>query len=95
MHESLFELLELPDGRWCVARIATTNPGLVAGSFALDPTASDTTATEPAPPDATDVPADDPVGIFPTRDEAERAIDRATPAPTAPLAPFARWLSSP
>ena len=90
MHESLFELLELPDGRWCVARIATTNPGLVAGSFALDPAIS-----EPAPPDAPDGPADDPVGIFPTRDEAERAIDRATPAPAAPLAPFARWLSSP
>lgn len=87
MQDTPFELLELPDGRWCVARIVASGTGLIAGSFAaLDPQA--------AAPDAPAVPADDPVGIFPTRDEAERAIDRATPVPSSPLAPFARWLMS-
>lgn len=78
MHASLFSLLELPDGRWCVARIAATGSSLIAGSFA---------ALGPPDPGA----PDDPVGVFDTRDEAERAIDRAAPS-SSPLAPFAPWL---
>jgi hypothetical protein len=63
MHASPFELLELPNGKWCVARLSTS------------------------------VPADgDPVGFYDSRDEAELAIMRASPAARSPLAPFAQWL---
>lgn len=90
MQTCSFELLELPNGRWCVARIAASDADLVAGSFAAP-------AHQPATdaPAASPTPGTDPVGIFATRDDAERAIDRATPAPASPLAPFARWLSAP
>ncbi|MBX9862660.1 MAG: hypothetical protein K2Y42_07890 [Hyphomicrobium sp.] len=71
MTSTPFELLELPDGRWCVARIASAASTLVAGSFALLETRADPAPTQP--------PAD-PVGIFPTRDAAELAIQRAVPA---------------
>jgi hypothetical protein len=65
-----FELLELPDGRWCVARIASAAGALIAGSFApFEPLVA--CGTDPAP---------GPVGIFPTRDAAELAIQRAVPA---------------
>lgn len=90
MQTCSFELLELPDGRWCVARIAASETGLVAGSFAAPGHQADTEASAASP-----TPGHDPVGIFATRDAAERAIDRATPAPASPLAPFARWLSAP
>ena len=69
MTSTPFELLELPDGRWCVARIASAASTLVAGSFALLETRAD-----PAPAQ----PPADPVGIFPTRDAAELAILRCT-----------------
>lgn len=78
---SAFELLELPDGRCYVARpAACRETGLVAGSFAQIETA-DTSAIAP-------------VGVYPSRNEAELAIQPAAPAPTpaAPLAPFAAWL---
>lgn len=65
MHMDPFELLELPDGRWCVACLAA-NAASVAGH--------------------------DPVGFYASRDEAELAIQRATPGRHAPLAPFAAWL---
>lgn len=82
MHASPFQLLELPDGRWCVARIAETAGALVAGSFApLAPHAACASLARTS----------DPVGIFPTRDEAERAIQRDLPA-QPPLSPFAAWL---
>lgn len=79
MHASPFQLLELPDGRWCVARIAETAGALVAGSFA------------PLAPSASLARTSDRVGIFPTRDEAERAIQRGLPA-QPPLSSFAAWL---
>jgi|JRYL01.1.fsa_nt_gb hypothetical protein len=75
---SPFELLDLPDGRCYVARPASAAPTLVAGSFAR---------IETAPQDA------GPVGVYPSRDEAELAIQRAAPSPLGPLAPFAAWLS--
>lgn len=81
MHASPFQLLELPDGRWCVARIAHAAGALIAGSFAPLERGS----AETAPPS-------DPVGIFPSRDQAELAIQRGSSAPPAPLAPFAAWL---
>jgi len=65
MPNDIFELLELPNGRWCVARM--TDP-------------------EPA------VPGPDPVGFYDTRDEAEQAISRSSPARHGALAPFARWM---
>jgi hypothetical protein len=84
MHASPFELLELPDGRWCVARIAQAAGALIAGSFApMEPRAR----AAPAAGDAAD-----PVGVYASRDEAERAIQRKLPAPPAPLSPFAAWL---
>lgn len=83
MHASPFELLELPDGRWCVARIASAASTLIAGSFApLEPHAHAATAGS----------ASGPVGIFPTRDAAELAIQRAAPSPSAPIGPLAAWL---
>lgn len=83
---SPFELLELPDGRCCVARTAATEATLVAGSFArLDPKAGDLLP---------DGPGACPVGVHASRDDAEIAILRASPAPnpSAPLASFAPWL---
>jgi hypothetical protein len=85
MHASPFELLELPDGRWCVARFASAAGALIAGSFApLDARSRNTPSGGGAP--------QDPVGIFPSRDEAELAIQRETPVSPSPLAPFAAWL---
>lgn len=82
MHASPFELLELPDGRWYVAKPATSSsPALVAGSFAR---------LEPAP-EANSL-AQTPVGSYGSREEAERAIQRDARAPGDPLAPFAKWL---
>ena len=75
-----FELLELPDGRCCVARPATCNETtLIAGSFARIETA--------------DTGAPTPVGVYASRSEAELAIQRAAPPPSAddPLAVFAAW----
>lgn len=67
MTSTIFELLELPDGRWCVARIAAAAGSLIAGSFApLEPHAHVATAG----------PAPDPVGIFPSREAAEIAVQR-------------------
>jgi len=86
MPASPFELLELPDGRCCVARTAATETTLVAGSFArLDPKGDDLL------PDGAGV---SPVGVYASRDDAEIAILRASPAPkpSAPLASFAPWL---
>lgn len=83
---SSFELLELPDGRCYVARAAVTDTTLVAGSFArLDP---------PQDEPASDAPCADPVGVYPSRDEAEIAILRASPSlqPAGPLSSFAPWL---
>ena len=65
MRNSPFSLLELPGGRWCVAKVAATGAG---------PTGFD------------------PVGFYASRDDAERAVQRATPAASPPLAPFAAWL---
>jgi len=66
-----FELLELPDGRWCVAKPAEPAAALVAGSFAqLSPAALPAGA-----------PGEGPVGFYASRDAAERAIQRAAPAP--------------
>jgi hypothetical protein len=83
-----FELLQLPDGRCYVAR-ASTSPEttLIAGSFARLATFPDETDDE-----ATDHP--DPVGLYPSRDEAEVAILRASPSlePAGPLDSFAPWL---
>ena len=77
-----FELLELPDGRWYVARFAATvGEALIAGSFARPPA--------PAAPRADTV---SPVGLYATRDEAEIAIQRAEPR-RDPLAPFASWFT--
>ncbi|MCC7253078.1 hypothetical protein [Hyphomicrobium sp.] len=74
-----FELLELPDGRWCVARPALAAAArLIAGSFA------------PLAPNPTGEPT--PVGVYASREEAELAIQRADPAPRDPLAQFADWL---
>ena len=80
MQKSPFELLELPDGRCCVARpAACSETTLIAGSFARLETVDAGPST--------------PVGVYPSRAEAERAIQRAAPAPAAgPLAPFAAWL---
>jgi hypothetical protein len=81
-----FELLELPDGRWYVARpAAMAGMTLVAGSFARLETAGEDTSA-PAQP------YPDPVGVYASRDEAERAIVRSAPAPGGPLAPFAQWM---
>lgn len=75
-----FELLELPDGRCYVARIAATiGDALIAGSF----------ARPPAPVEPRNVTAN-PVGLYATRDEAELAIQRAEPK-RDPLAPFSSW----
>ncbi len=82
--ESSFELLELPDGRCCVARTAATETTLVAGSFArLDPKGNGSAPEGPCP-----------VGVYASRDAAEIAILRASPARpvSASLAPFAPWL---
>ncbi|WP_439542008.1 hypothetical protein [Hyphomicrobium sp.] len=78
MTSTPFELLELPDGRWCVARIASAASTLIAGSFApLESLANAATAAAPGP-----------VGIFPSRDAAELAIQRAAPAHDV----FSIWL---
>lgn len=77
MHANPFELLELPDGRWCVAKIATAGAELVAGSFAVLEALSTSEA--------------DPVGIYPSRDDAELAVQRAAPQ-RAPLTAFSAWL---
>lgn len=82
MPNNSFALLELPDGRRCVAKVADAGSTLIAGSF----------AALNAPLDMTGAPPDGPVGVFESRDAAERAIDRAAPAPASPLAPFAPWL---
>lgn len=79
--ESLFELLELPDGRWCVAKPAPPERTLIAGSFARLPL--------PEPP-----ASDGPVGFYASRDAAELAIQRATPASADPFALFAALLQS-
>lgn len=77
-----FELLELPDGRWYVARFAATvGEALIAGSFARPPSAADPR-----------MGAASPVGLYATRDEAEIAIQRAEPR-RDPLAPFASWFN--
>lgn len=73
-----FELLELPDGRWCVAKIAAAGVGLVAGSFA---------ALE-----ALSTSETDPVGTYPSRDDAELAVQRAAPSPRDPLSLLADLL---
>jgi hypothetical protein len=80
MHAHPFELLELPDGRWYVAKpIADCAPSLVAGSFArLDE------------PDAAF--SDTPVGCYASRDDAERAIQRSAMSGCEPLSMFAPWL---
>jgi hypothetical protein len=83
MSASPFALLELPDGRWCVTGTATIAGALIAGSFA------------PLAPRIETAPADSPVGIFPTRDAAELAIQRATPSPRSQVAEWLRSLSSP
>jgi len=77
-----FALLEMPDGRWCVAKPATAETtALVAGSFArLEPTETDEDAHA------------SPVGVYASRNEAELAIQRADTSPLNPLAPFATWL---
>ena len=74
---SPFELLDLPDGRCYVARPVAAAATLIAGSFARIETAPHETS---------------PVGVYPSRDEAELAIQRAAPSPSSPLAPFAAWL---
>lgn len=84
MHVSPFELLELPDGRWCVARIATAAGALIAGSFAP--------LNAPVLCPSSGAAPQDPVGIFASRDEAELAIQRELPTPPSPLTPFAAWL---
>jgi hypothetical protein len=84
---SPFELLDLPDGRCCVARAGATEATLVAGSFMrLDPKGDDLA------PDGAGACA---VGVYASRDDAEIAILRASPAkPPAALACFAPWLRS-
>ncbi|WP_072394505.1 hypothetical protein [Hyphomicrobium sp. CS1GBMeth3] len=79
---SLFELLDLPDGRCYVARPAAAAARLIAGSFAPLEAVADN-----------DGEAADPVGIYASRNEAELAVQRAAPRHPAPLAPFAAWLS--
>jgi hypothetical protein len=80
MHAYPFELLELPDGRWYVAKpIADTAPSLVAGSFARLETSDGT-------------PSDTPVGCYATRDDAELAIQRSAASSSKPLSMFAPWL---
>jgi len=84
---SLFELLELPDGRCYVARPAPAATTLVAGSFAqLEPPLQEAAADDAA--------RIDPVGVYPSRDQAEIAILRASPSLRAvdPLALFAALL---
>jgi hypothetical protein len=82
MTSTPFELLELPDGRWCVARIACAASTLIAGSFApLEPHAH------------VAAPTLDPVGIFPSRDAAELAIQRGSPKSPSPLSSFTTWLN--
>lgn len=72
MHAHPFELLELPDGRWCVAKLAASAADvLVDGSFVRPALPLHATAAAPA----------DPVGIYPSRDDAELAIQRAVPRP--------------
>ncbi|HEX2842649.1 hypothetical protein [Hyphomicrobium sp.] len=78
MHAHPFELLELPDGRWCVAKIATAGAGLVAGSFAALEALSSGEA--------------DPVGTYPSRDDAELAVQRAAPSSRDPLSLLADLL---
>ena len=79
---SPFELLELPDGRCYVARPAASEEmTLVAGSFAIIQPAEES--------------ASNPVGLYGSRDEAERAIQRAEPSSREPLAPFAAWMRKP
>lgn len=80
-----FALLDLPDGRCCVARPAAATMTLVAGSFARLEPAHDEPAIAP-PPQA------GPVGVYASRDAAELAIQRAAPARQPPLAPFSAWL---
>jgi len=78
--ESPFELLELPDGRWYVAKpIADTAPSLVAGSFAKLETSNE-------------APADTPVGCYASRDDAELAIQRSASNASEPLSMFAPWI---
>lgn len=84
-----FELLQLPDGRCYVARAsASSETTLIAGSFARLATFPDDETDD----EATDHP--DPVGLYPSRDEAEVAILRASPSlePAGPLDSFAPWL---
>ena len=81
--ESPFALLELPDGRWCVARPTIAKAvTLIAGSFAplegVECTDNDTNES--------------PVGVYASREEAELAIQRTAPARRAPLSCFAAWL---
>ena len=81
---SPFALLELPDGRWYVAKPATAETtALVAGSFAR---------LEPAYETPGEKTRTSPVGVYASRDEAELAIQRADTSPLDPLAPFAAWL---
>lgn len=77
-----FELLELPDGSCYVARPVPSATTLVAGSFVR---------LELAPDEVVTAVPTDPVGLYASRDEAERAIQRTEPA-RDPLAPFAAWL---
>ena len=72
-----FELLELPDGRWCVARTAPRDmTALVAGSFARL---------------ATVELEHDPVGFYSSRDDAELAIQRNSHTPPEPDQWWLKW----
>ncbi|HYD15061.1 MAG TPA: hypothetical protein VEA77_01540 [Hyphomicrobium sp.] len=80
MRPHSFELLELPDGRWCVAKtIADTAASLVAGSFARLETPADALSNTP-------------VGCYASRDDAELAIQRVATNGCDPLSMFAPWL---
>jgi hypothetical protein len=82
MRPHSFELLELPDGRWYVAKpIADTAPSLVAGSFARLETSENALS-------------DTPVGCYASRYDAELAIQRVATNGCDPLAPFAEWFLS-
>lgn len=81
MHSTPFELLELPDGRWYVVKPVSSALILIAGSFAsLD-------AANGEQRDHTD-----PVGVYPSRHEAELAVQRSRPAATTSLEALFPWM---